>query len=303
VRTVVFIGNFDVPYSTESHHAWTWERLGWQVVRLQENRTHGLVVSQACQKADLLQWTHTHGWHMPDESLLNPSNIRIPSFSYHLDKYFGIGSRQADYLKHPSFHLDYFFSTDGGNEEGWAQAGIRHIYLPAGVVEYGAYIAPVADIDIPVLFAGSVGYHAEYPFRPAMVAALQANYGSCFQIASGVRENALNTLYARTRVVVGDHIFAGAPYYASDRLFESIGRGAFIIYPRTPGVTEELENNGLVVYEPQNVDDLIKKIDFYLDIGHECDRIDRRNRLQAYVKQNHTYTQRLSKILQIMGLE
>jgi hypothetical protein len=303
---IVFLGNFEVPYSTESHHAWTWEQMGHEVVRLQENRSSEMQVLDACERGGtkIFQWTHTHGW--PDYSATMVDNIRamgIKSFSYHLDRYWGIGSRQANYLTHPSFHLDYFFSTDGGNDEGWKSAGINHIYLPPGVVAYATHMGVCSNSHaIPVLFTGSVGYHLEYPFRPIMAERLRANYGSKFQVATGVREEALNNLYASAQVIVGDHIFAGSPLYVSDRLFETVGRGGFIIYPDTPGVTDLIP--GLVTYRPQDIDDLIHKIDYYLDIGHEAERIERRNKAFEWVKANGTYTNRLTDIQRIlvMGL-
>lgn len=306
MRTVAFIGNFEVPFSTESHHAYTWMQLGWNVIKLQENKTNGYEVANACKISDLLQWTHTHGWSFPGEKEMmstimhgSASQPKIPSFSYHLDKYFGIGSRENNYLDHPSFHLDYFFSTDGGNEEGWKQAGINHHWILPGVVEYGCKMGRSID-NIRVLFTGSVGYHSEYLFRPRMVEALKANYGESFQVRTGYREDALNDLYASATVCVGDHIFAGCPRYCSDRLFETIGRGGFIIYPETEGITETIP--GLVTYKPQDIQDLIHKIDYFLDRDHEPERIERRNAAFEYVKQHGTYTNRLRQILEIMNL-
>lgn len=297
---IAFVGNFDVSWTTENHHAWTWEHLGHEVIRLQQNRSTEARVLDACSQSQIFQFTHTHGWPSPvtEQTVAQIRGMGVKSFSYHLDKYFGIGSRQADYLKHPSFHLDYFFSTDGGHADGWKAADINHVYLPPGVVEYGAYLGSPKEPTIDVLFTGSVGYHAEYPFRPAMVAALQANYGSRFQVRTGVRERALNDLYAATTVCVGDHIFAGTPMYCSDRLFETVGRGGFIIYPETPGITDQIP--GLVTYKPQEIQDLINKIDYFLDKGYEKERIERRNAAFKWVKANGTYTNRLKKVLDIL---
>lgn len=299
---VAFVGNFDVPWSTESHHAWTWRQMGHEVIQLQENRTSEHQVLEACRGSQIFQFTHTHGWNCP-VTMSTVSQIHamgVKSFSYHLDRYFGIGSRQENYLSHPSFHLNYFFSTDGGNEEGWRVAGINHVYLPPAVVAYGAYLGTPREPRIDVLFTGSVGYHAEYPFRPRMAAALQHNYGNRFQVRTGVREAPLNDLYASAKVCVGDHIFAGSPLYVSDRLFETVGRGGFIIYPDTPGVTDLIP--GLVTYKPQDTDDLIHKIDYFLDLAHESERIERRNLSHEWVKKNGTYTNRLQKVLDTIGV-
>ena len=50
---IVFLGNFKFPFSTESHHAWTWERLGHTVIRLQENSATTDQVLAACEGAQL----------------------------------------------------------------------------------------------------------------------------------------------------------------------------------------------------------------------------------------------------------
>ena len=299
---ITFLGNFDCIWSTESHHAWTWRKMGHEVIQLQENRTNEKQVLDACRESQIFQFTHTHGWNCP-VTMQTVSQIHVmgvKTFSYHLDRYFGIGSRQSSYLSHPSFHLNYFFSTDGGNETGWKEAGINHIYLPPGVVEYGAYLGTPREPQIDVLFTGSVGYHAEYPFRPRMVAALTHNYGTRFQVRNGVRESSLNDLYAAAKVCVGDHIFAGSPLYVSDRLFETVGRGGFIVYPDTPGITDLIP--GLVTYKPQDENDLIHKIDYFLDLAHESERLERRNLAFEWVKKHGTYTNRLQKVLDIMGV-
>lgn len=297
---IVFIGNFNVVFSTESHHLWTWRKLGIEVVPLQEDKTNRQEILDACSGAQCLQWTHTHSY--PD--VLSMDDVRtihsmsVKTFSYHLDRYFGINGqdkREDKLSTHPSYHLDYFFSTDGGNDDKWVAKGINHFWLPPGVVEYGCYYgAPQPGIP-PIIFAGSVGYHPEYPFRPRMVEALEKHYGTGFKAYQGIREADLNNLYASTRIIVGDHIFAGVGYYWSDRVPETLGRGGFLIHPRTQG----LRIPGLAHYEPQNSDDLIRQIDFWLE--HSETRKMHQQMAHEWVKSHDTYTHRLAKILRILG--
>lgn len=300
MKTVALIGNFDAVFCSESHYAFTFENcLGWRVIRLQENRTSSSAVFEACKQSDCLMWVHTHSWGFPGENEVRPANIKIPSFGYHLDRYFGLPAREGAYLQHPSFHLDKFFSADGGSDKKWKAANINHTWILPGVVEYATHINPPNE-NIPVLFTGSENYHGEYPWRKYMIQALRENYGNKFQVRTGVREEALNTLYASAKICVGDHIFAGCPKYCSDRLYETIGRNGFIVYPRTEGVTENIP--GLAVYEPQNIDSLFKQIDYFLDTDHEKERIERRDAAFNYVKQYGTYTNRLNEILRVMNL-
>jgi len=60
---ILFIGNFDVPYTTENHHKRTYEKLGHEVTTLREGKTNGDIIINELRGKDLLVFTHTHGWH------------------------------------------------------------------------------------------------------------------------------------------------------------------------------------------------------------------------------------------------
>lgn len=301
---VVFVGNFDVPFSTESHHKWTWEKLGWEVVALQENRTSTDAILAACQGTQLFQWTHTHGWGFggsisPEEMLQRIREMGVPSFSYHLDLYFGLNQldkRDVRTGEHPSWKVDHFFSTDGGHEAEYKARGVNHHWLPSGVVEYGCFKGQFCEVFASdVGFVGSVGYHPEYPFRTEMVRRLKDHYGTRFRTYAGMRETALNNVYASVKVVVGDHCFAGLPFYWSDRLPETCGRHGFLLYPRTEGITIPT-----ALYKPQDVNDLIENIDYWL--ANEKQRREIQDIAFEHVKQHDTYTQRLQEVLKVIGI-
>ena len=301
---IVFVGNFDVPFSTESHHRWTWEHMGHQVVALQENRTTTEAILGACKGAQLLSITHTHGYPMggtlpAEEMLQKVRDMGVPSFSYHLDLYFGLNTldkRDQRTGDHWSWKVDHFFSTDGSHEAEYKARGVNHHYLPPGVVEYGCFKGTPCEIFASDIgFVGSIGYHPEYPFRTRMVEALKKHYGARFRTYAGMREAALNNVYASIKVVVGDHCFAGQPYYWSDRLPETCGRGGFLLYPRTEGLTIPT-----ALYAPQDIGDLIRQIDYWL--ANDAQREEIRNLAFEHVKQNDTYTQRLQEVLRVIGI-
>lgn len=300
---VVFLGNFDFPFSTESHHAWTWEKMGHTVVRMQENRTSTNHVVDACHGADLFQYTHTHGWNTPgtfglEEMLHRIRKIGVKSFSYHLDLYWGLNTldkREDRIGQHPSWKVDYFFSTDGANQQKYLDRGVNHIYLPPGVVEYGCKKGQFQQVLASEIgFVGSVGYHPEYPFRTRMIEELRKMYGPQFRVYGGFREDALNNVYASCKIVVGDHCMAGMPYYWSDRLPETCGRGGFLIYPRTEGMTIPT-----ATYEPQNMNSLYNQIAYYMN--HPQEREMTREAAFQHVKNHDTYTHRLTEVLKVMG--
>lgn len=309
---IAVIGNHGCSFSTESELVWTLEtRLGHQVIKLQENEvsTHGVVERARESRLELAIWVHTHSWTMTGNfdqyemlKQLRANGTKICSF--HLDRFFGLQTldRREDRIgDHAFFKTDKFFSADGGNDEGWKAKGVNHVWLKAGVVERGCYLGqPSPQFGNQVIFAGAEGYHPEYPFRSTMVNRLREVFASNFRVYSGIRENELNNLYATARVVVGDHCFAGQPRYCSDRLYETAGRGGFLIYPETEGITEEIP--GLITYKPQDLDDLISKIKYWLDDDNQAERIRRRNETHEWVKQNGTYTNRMQFLLQEMGV-
>lgn len=308
---IVFLGNFNVPFSTESHHAWTWEYMGHQVVKLQEGKATTEQVLAACQDAQVLQLTHTHGWGMPgqlpmEEVLRRVREQGVKTFTYHLDLYWGLNildRREEKVGQHWSWKLDYVFTTDGSHQAEYESRGVKHYYLPPGVVEYAVFRGGRRnDLASPVGFVGSVGYHPEYRFRQSLIEGLKAHYGNHFRVYGGYREKMLNDLYASIDVVVGDHCFSTNPelQYWSDRLPETTGRGGFMVYPRVKGLDGFIAN-GLVTYEPGNVDDLYAKIDEWR--GKPDERLERTQSLMKYVQREHTYTVRLNQILEIMGLK
>lgn len=310
MTTIALLGNFQVPFSTESELRWTLEtRLGHSFVPLQENKVTTDEVVSTCQERSvkLFIWVHTHCWFMTGSfdqyrmlDLLRKSGIKTASF--HLDRFWGLNKadgREDRIGDHAFFRTDKFFSADGGNDEKWASRGINHVWLKAGVVERDCVLGrPSLQWGNQVVFCGADGYHSEYPFRTSMVNRLREIYGSNFRVYQGIRQQQLNDLYATAKVVVGDHCFAGQPRYCSDRLYETTGRGGFLIYPETEDITAEIP--GLVTYKPQDINDLIKKVNYYLADENQTERIRKRSESHGWVKQNGTYTNRMIELLRTM---
>ena len=69
---ITFLGNFQVDFSSENHHAKSLEALGHTVIKFQEGRgtTIGKVLREA-STSDLFVWVHTHGWHTPGQERID----------------------------------------------------------------------------------------------------------------------------------------------------------------------------------------------------------------------------------------
>lgn len=312
---IAFLGNFGVDFSSESHHAKSLEALGHQVVRMQENEMPWPFIEKSAEGCDMFVWVHTHGWKNPQEEYM-PGIIQklkdrgVPIVAYHLDLWFGI-ARQADLEGDPYYRLlDHFFTCDKLMAEWFTEnTDVKGHYLPAGVFgEECVALEPLQEPLNDVIFVGSKGYHPEWPWRPQLINWLAETYGDRFQHFGGdgkgvVRGMALNQLYANTKVVVGDSLVIGFdyPWYWSDRVYETIGRGGFLLMPEIKGlVPGEFTSEELETFKFGDFADLKKKIDFY--IKNDLYRNVMRQRAFTQVKNNYTYKHRWQTILTEVGL-
>ena len=303
---IAFLGNFAVPYSSETHHARSLETLGHEVIRLQEPSTAVSVITEQALRADAFVWIHTHGWDTPgiDFALRAIKNAGIPTLTYHLDLWWGL-QRQKDVRSSPYWDLDHFFTVDKKMAD-WLtdNTPVKGHYLPAGVFDEECFISsepsPFAN---DVIFVGSRGYHPEWPWRPQLIDWLRDTYGSRFTHIGGdgdsgtLRGAALNAAYSGSKVAVGDTLCLGFdyPWYASDRLFEAPGRGGFQIFPRIKGIPE-LFDGTMEFFNFGDFDGLKDLIDYYLE--HDQPRESLRTMCHEHVKKHHTYVQRWETILE-----
>lgn len=315
---IVFLGNFEVSYSSENHHAKSLESLGHTVCKLQERTIKDSFVLQQAMNSDLFIWVHTHNWATPGRLgmahvLEELKKANIPTMTYHLDLWFGL-ERQKD-LEEDDFYktIGHFFATDKLMTDWFNEnTNVKGHFLPAGVYDKECYIHEdynKDEFDYDVIFVGSKRYHHEHKYRAELIDFLRRIYGKRFLHVGGdgdtgtVRGNDLNRIYAKSRIAVGDslNIDFNYPYYTSDRLFESTGRGGFTIYPRIKGLEEYfVDGEEIVFYEHGNLEDLKSKIDKYLDDNSTRELI----RLNGHerTKQEHTYIHRWATIIKELGL-
>lgn len=313
---IVFLGNFGVDFSSESHHAKSLEALGHEVVRMQERVVNSEQVRAEALRSDIFVWVHTHGWITPGNMVAVLTELKekgIPTLTYHLDLWFGL-DRQIDLESDPFYkNIGNFFLTDKLMAD-WLNENteVKGYYLPAGVFHEEAKMLPptggVRSKD--VVFVGSRGYHKEWWYRPQLIDTLKIWYGDNFHHHSGEAESRglrrgwdLNQLYADSKVVVGDSLCLkfNYPYYWSDRVYEVIGRGGFLIMPHIKGLEETFKNREHIVYYTfGDYYELKELIDYYLTHDEEREAI--RAAGQELVKNHHTYKDRWQTILGTIGL-
>jgi SAM-dependent methyltransferase len=238
--------------------------------------------------------------------------MAIPSVNYHLDLFVGL-QRQDGLDTDPRWRCDYVVTPDGdpASAEIFKAKGINHHYIKAGVFKPEAVDGkPRLDLVQDVIFVGGgaeYGHFREWPYRRELVAWLERTYGNRYSKyghpQATMRNQDLNDLYSSVKVVVADSLCPGftKPNFWSDRVYETIGRGGFIIHPYIKGMEEEFtDGETIVFYEYGNLAQLKEKIDYYLDPAHADERERIRTAGQAWVRENATYHNRLQQLLDVV---
>lgn len=298
----LYVGNFRPDHSTENHVARTLVALGHEVVYCQEDAVDETAVDAAIvtRRPDVLLWTRTWGWDPPIGRPFVES-LRIPTVAYHLDRFWGL-ARQTLVDTDPMFSVDLLASTHDAPE--WEAVGVRHLWLPPGVLDDEAYDAE-PDPDRwgghDVAFVGSRRYHPEWPHRRNLIRHLRRTYGERFlRVGDGnptVRGDDLNRLYATVPIIVGDSCFAGPDErYWSDRVPETWGRGGFLLHPYCAALDGEM---GLAMPSwspPGNFPALDAQIERWLSRPDERD--ERRRKIARAVRSRSTLRVRIARLVE-----
>jgi hypothetical protein len=306
-QSVVYVGNFEPSHSTENHVRRSLVSLGLEVVPAQENEVTLRQLDGLVRNADLLLYTRTWGLRGGDAARWITS-LPIPTASYHLDLYAGL-ARGKNLAADAFWRTGHVFTPDGGSEAFFRGHGVRHHYVKPGVFGEECRLLPADPAyTADVCFVGSYDYHPEWPYRQRLVNFLRDRYGARFvkhgHPESCVRGDDLNRLYASVKVVVGDSLCPGFdhPHYWSDRVYETLGRGGFMIHPYVQGLEEEFrDRQHLAFYTYGDFRALGRLIDHYLE--HEDERESIRRAGHERVKAQCTYVHRVRQVLGLLGAE
>lgn len=311
---VAYVGNFRPAHSTENQLAESLRALGHEVRELQEDEADVWPrAGDAATEADLLLWTCT--WRNPEtfptirRVIEELDRTGVPTVSVHLDRFGGLRrehlvTQGAD----PFFRTRHVFTADGGRDPWFHAHGVNHSWLAPGAHEPWCTIgterrAWLGDVG----FVGAYRhYHPEWGYRRQLVDHLRRRYRAHYRHFGGgigpeVRRQDLSDAVASVKVWVGDSCLAGnAGRYWSERVYELIGRGAFLIHPWVEGLDDHLEDGvHLVTYDVGNLGQLDDLIARYLEDDEGRRRIAEAGR--ARVLERHTYRHRMAAMLETLA--
>lgn len=303
MKNIIYIGDFVATYSTERYIANAFTELGYNVTRIQENR---MMINDAQTMFEEVKSMSPYlvlfskgkllGESKKFIELLKKNGIKTAVWLF--DLYFDLPADRKFRLeqKDAPFNAEIIFSTDGGHQKEFEALGINHKLLRQGIYEPESIMYDLPK-DKDVIFVGGDFYKT----RRMMLEALYERYRERFSRygipGKIVRGLPLNELYGSTKVVVGDS--QPSPHYWSNRIYETLGRGGFLLHPMVAGLDTEFEiGKHLVTYEYGNMDDLFAKIDYYLE--HEDEREAIRKAGFEHVKKHYTYKKRCEALLKML---
>ncbi len=313
---IAYVGNFGPYFSTENHVAMSLKALGCRVIKIQENETPVDDIFESARTCDLFLYTRTWGFRSSNTHdghwLLHAlKEENIPTVSFHLDLYINL-PRGEDVGKSPFWKTDFVFSADGGNQKKFKALGVNHIWSSPAVLHEECYRAERSgEFENEIIFVGSLGYHSEWSFRRQLIKFLEKTYGSKFRLygpKESIRGCHLNQLYASAKIVVGDSFYS--PYYWSDRLPETLGRGGFLVFPAIPGLEQcgYIPNKHFAAYDPVKTwggDPAITLRQIENIINYYLENPEARETMRLaghkYVRRYHTYKNRMQRMLAIVS--
>lgn len=296
---IVYIGKFR-RVEDEEVVAEALEANGVEVIRIEE---YGITNKEYLEridkeKPDFVLFAKAQVMNSAKKLIDDIKGLGIKTVSWTFDLLIGHPPREHIIDSLEWLKCDYVFLTDGGRDKEYKDKGIDKILLRQGIPEKFCYIAD-EEPEIDILFVGT--HNPTYPYRQRLMEFLEKTYGDRFkwvgrENSSEYRGDALNSLVSKAKIVIGDSMYA--ENYWSNRVYEMVGRGAFLITPRIKGLEEEFDYyKEIIPYDIADFDGLKEKIDYYLANENERQKI--RKAGFKRVKENYLYKHRVKEFLKI----
>lgn len=301
MKTIIYFGDFKRPYDTELYIAKALKELGYEVICKQEDMMlitdiENLMKDIRAVNPILVLFSKGKPMGKSFEFIEQMKKEGFNTACWLFDLYFDLPIDRGAGLrsKIAPFNCETIFSTDGGHDKEFAETGIKKITLRQGIYEPEAILYDRKKTH-DIIFVGNDVFKT----RVKLLKALEGHYGSQFERfghvpGKQVRNLPLNELYASTKIVVGDS--QPSPKYWSNRIYETLGRGGFLLHPKVEGLDDEfIDGVHYVSYDRDDMNGLIEKIDYYLKHDDEREKIRRAG--FEYCKAHYTYKDRCKELM------
>lgn len=275
------------------------EALGWDVTHLPARGIPTDHVVKACKGADLFIWARTHGYDPKGDATAMLRRIEsggTATAGIHLDLYWTLPGREKRVGNQPWWSCQYVFTADGGHDDEFASRGVNHYWCPPPIgARWFGRAEPAAHLAAKCVFVGGnvPSIHGDHRRELLQWAKRRYRHGFRWVGRGGNRivGDELSRLYASVRVALGDS--APAPYYWSDRVPRTLGRGGLLAYPNTDGLAlQGFTADTMLLYDRFSFDSLGEQIDSLTD----KDRQEKTDAALTVIRERHTWPIRLREI-------
>lgn len=286
---ITFIGKFANLYD-EEYIARSFEMLGCNVQRIpQHTRVFDMKQALLGFKPHIIIYAK---WDCPPDLKFTLEILRkngTKTVCWLFDLYFDY-AREYLVKARSFFKSNYVFTTDGGHQQRFEELNINHICIRQGIYKPECELLPFRNIENEIVFVGSDS--PIYPERSKLIKELKATWFGK-RNTNEMRGMALNELFSRSRIIIGDSF--PSPFYWSNRVVETLGRGGFLIHKETEGLKTDYPH--LVTYKDKK--DLLQKIEYYKTHEDERRKIIKKN--FNWVKENYTMDKKCAELLQCLN--
>lgn len=206
-------------------------------------------------------------------------------------------------------HTDLMCFSNARDVENVKRAGFPSAFINIGFSDqvFNPH-GPRREGTPEIIFLGN-NYGTRFPRsvqRCKMVALLRERYGARFAVHGNgwgeediwLDEMTEAAAYRACRIAVGQNHYDDVPRFSSDRIFRSMGSGAFCIHNDFPGVEKDYQIGKEIVLW-RDFEGLLKHIDYYLEHEDERKEIARAGCLRTHL--DHTWDGRIEELLRVLS--
>ncbi|CKH13208.1 hypothetical protein PXH78_09325 [Mycolicibacterium smegmatis] len=278
------------------------KQLGHQVTALPFGSVAVPLLRNVAKDADMLLWLKDEPPSPAEEvidALRSLEGRGVVTVALHMDLFHGVERRKDLIGKLPWWTCQYVFTADGGDRD-WG--GVNHRWFPPA---FGTRYLGLWEADDryrhKATFVGTHSQRIHGDHRGALLQWANGTYGCDFRQygtkSSPVWGKKLNKLYATADLVLGDS--APAPFYWSDRVPRTLGRGGILAHPRVPGMEEQgFTDDVMILYDRFDFASIKERRD---SMTAAEVKTMRENAVQV-VRERHIWPVAMTRVLKEVGL-
>lgn len=297
-KKIVYIGSFRNLWDEEGN-ARSLEKLGCEVIRIPEEtfRFNEALFKIKEIKPDLVLTAKLNILTLRDAFLDKLKRNKVYTVAWLWDLYFGL-LRQQLVTRDPIFKTDLVLSPDGGHNKEFKGYGVNHKVLRQAIYDEYCYKGEFKEkYDYDVVFVGCE--NLQWLYRTELCHFLDKNYKFRWFGRNNtleIRGDELNDLYASAKIVIGDSVISS--HYWTNRIYETLGRGGFLIWPEIKGFDAYEPYKHFIPYKMRDWEGLKEKIDYFLKKPEEREKISKS--ALEYTKKHHTLLNRSKQLLEMI---